>query len=109
MATDQSTKPRELTDQQRATAVRALLESAPPPMIEKSIDAFRRDLPDMLVTHCGKWVAYHGDERIGFGNSQTELYNKCFGLGLTRDDFVVCGVDEGTFDPDAEIETSLDV
>ncbi len=42
-------------------------------MIQKSIDAFRRDLPELLRTHPGQWVAYHGDERIGFGRTETEL------------------------------------
>lgn len=109
MATEQSIEERELTDGERAAKIRILLESEPLPMIQKSIDAFRRDLPEMLKTHRGKWVAYSGDERIGFGKTQTELYRECFRRGLTRDDFVVCGVAEGTFDPDEEIEVSPDV
>jgi hypothetical protein len=78
-------------------------------MITKSIEAFRRDLPEMLKTRRGWWVAYHGGERIGFGRSKTDLYEECFRRGLTRDDFVVCGVEESTFDPDEEIEFSPDV
>ena len=109
MATEQSTQPREMSDEQRAAQIRVLLESDPPPMIQKSIDAVRRELPEMLKTHRGKWVAYHGNERIGFGNTQTELVEQCFRYGLTRDDFVVCGVGEGVFDPDEEIEISPDV
>lgn len=87
----------------------SLLHSEPMPMIVKSIAAFRRDLPELLQRHRGSWVAYHGDERIGIGKTQTRLYEECFGRGLTRDDFVVCGVEEGTFDPDAEIEVTSDI
>ncbi|MBW3538826.1 MAG: hypothetical protein KY476_01010 [Planctomycetes bacterium] len=77
------------SDDERAAALRALLEADPPPMITKSIAAFRRDLPELLKTHRGQWVAYHGDERIGFGRSKTDLYEACFRGGLSRDDFVV--------------------
>lgn len=92
-----------------AAQIRAFLDSEPLPMIQKSIDAFRRDLPKMLDKHRGKWVAHHGDERIGFGYSETELYQACFCRGLTRDDSVVCGVEEGVFDPDEEFEITSDV
>jgi hypothetical protein len=101
---------RDLTDEERAAKLRQLLESEPRPMIQKSIDAFRRDLPELLQTHPGKWVAYHGDERVGFGKTQTELYQRCFARGLTRDDFIVGFTEPGAFDPDEEIEvTSWDV
>ncbi|MBW3539377.1 MAG: hypothetical protein KY476_03835 [Planctomycetes bacterium] len=93
----------------RAAALRALLEADPPPMITKSIAAFRRDLPELLNKHRGQWVAYHGDQRLGFGRSKTDLYEECFRRGLTLDDFVVCGIEEGTFDPDEEVEFSFDV
>jgi hypothetical protein len=61
MSTDQKADDRELTEEVRAAQIRTLLESQPLPMIQKSIDAFRRDLPEMLETHHGTWVAYHGD------------------------------------------------
>ena len=37
------------------------------PMVAKSQEAFRRDLPELLKNHYGQWVAYHGDERLGLG------------------------------------------
>ena len=89
MATQQDTELRELNDEQRAAKLRGLMDSEPLPMIQKSIDAFRHDLPELLKTHPGKWVGYHGDERIGFGKTPTELYQRCFARGLTRDDFIV--------------------
>jgi hypothetical protein len=110
MSVNQKAEPRQdLSDEERAAQIKALLNSDPPPMIQKSIETIRRDLPEMLETHRGEWVAYHGDERIGFGTSQTELVEECFRRGLTRDDFVVCGVGQGVFAPDEVIEISPDV
>jgi hypothetical protein len=63
----------------------------------------------MLKTHRGKWVCYHGDERIGFGKTQTELVEECLRRGLARDEFVVCGVGEGVFDPLEEVAISPDI
>ena len=84
--------------------IQQLMDSEPLPMIHKSIEAFRRDLPELLKTHRGKWVAYHGNKRIGFGKTETSLYQECFRRGLTRDDFIVGFVTPGAFDPDEEIE-----
>ncbi|HEX5271221.1 MAG TPA: hypothetical protein VFW33_12060, partial [Gemmataceae bacterium] len=38
-----------------------------PPLFRRSQEAFWRDLPELLKSRRtrGKWVAYHGDERIG--------------------------------------------
>ena len=41
--------------------------------ITRSLAAFRRDLDELLKEHAGKWVAYHHEERVGLGNSKTEL------------------------------------
>ena len=59
------------------------------PMIAKSQEAFRRDLPQLLKSRYRWWVAYHGDERLGFGKTETQLYKECFRRDLTEDDFVV--------------------
>ncbi len=42
-------------------------------MIERSQNAFRHDLSELMKTHYQQWVAYHGDERLGFGRSETAL------------------------------------
>lgn len=109
MSIDQKAAIQEALQGERTVLWDSLLQSQPLPMIQKSIAAFRRDLPELLKRHRGSWVAYHGDERIGFGTTQTRLYEQCFGRGLRRDDFVVCGVEEGTFDPDGEIEITSDI
>ncbi len=109
MIVDQKTDLPELTDEERAGQIRVLLEADPPPMIQRSIDAFRNDLPELLKSHEGKWVAYHGDRQIGFGRTQTGLYQECFRRGLTRDDIMVAFVEPGAFDPDEEFEVTSDV
>jgi len=67
--------------------------SAVPSMESQSMDAFYRDLPELLKEHPRKWVAYHGDELIGVGRTQTELYHKCLRRGLKEDEFVVMFAD----------------
>ena len=109
MSIDHKIEVREVADSDRAVPIESQLPTEPLPMIQKSIAAIRRDLPELLKRHRGSWVAYHGDEWIGFGKSQTGLYEECLRRGLTRDDFVVCGVDEGVFDPDEEIEITSDI
>jgi len=60
-----------------------------PPMLAQSLRAYFRDLPELLKTHRGKWVAHHGDEIVGFGRTERALYDKCFRLGLKEDEFLV--------------------
>ena len=63
------------------------------PMIERSQAAFRSDLPELMKTHYRQWVAYHGDERVGFGRTETELYRECFRRGFKRSEFVVRSIE----------------
>ncbi len=60
-----------------------------PPGILRSLTAFRRDLPELMKTHYGQWVAYHGDERLGFGRHKTPLFQECLRRGLQRGEFIV--------------------
>jgi hypothetical protein len=61
------------------------------PMIQRSMEAFRRDLPVLLQNkkRLGQWIAYHGDQQIGFGKKKTQLYQECLRRGLKLDEFVV--------------------
>lgn len=72
-----------------------------PPMIARSFEAFRRDLPALLETHYRQWVVYHGEEQLGFGRTETELHQKCLRRGLKRDEFLVCSIEPEI--PDDEI------
>jgi hypothetical protein len=65
--------------------------AAIPPMLHRSQQAYWRDLPALLPlrSRARRWVAYHGDERIGIGRTETELYQECFRRGLRRDEVYV--------------------
>lgn len=82
----------------------ARFDDSVPPMLGRSLDAFRRDLPRLLKTHYGKWVAYHGDAQLGFGRTEKELYEKCLARGMKRDEFLVCSIEPEI--PDKEISGS---
>jgi hypothetical protein len=63
-----------------------------PPLIQRAQAAFRRDLPELMKTHEGQWVAYHGDQRMGFARSKPKLVQECLRRGIPDDEFVVRGV-----------------
>jgi hypothetical protein len=62
-----------------------------PPLMLRSQQAFWQDLPELLKDqrNHGKWVAYHGGERVAFGRSDVEAYQECFHRGLKRGEFYV--------------------
>jgi hypothetical protein len=60
-----------------------------PPLIARAQIQFRRDLPELIGSHAGDWVAYSGEERIGVGPSEKELVLRCVRQGLRDDQFVV--------------------
>jgi hypothetical protein len=55
-----------------------------PEMIRRAQAAFRRDLPELLKDRRlrGKWVAYHGDRRVGLGQSEAKLCKQCLQDGI---------------------------
>jgi hypothetical protein len=73
-------------------------------VLKQSFDAFYRDLPEVLKKHYGQWVAYHGNECIGFARTQTELHQRCLRLGLNEDEFVVLYADRQALYDQEEIE-----
>jgi hypothetical protein len=58
--------------------------------------AFARDLPCLLQERPGQWVAYHGNEQIGFAATSTELYERCRSKGIAEDDLVVLRIEVET-------------
>ncbi|HEY7428449.1 MAG TPA: hypothetical protein VH682_29725 [Gemmataceae bacterium] len=56
---------------------------------QQGLQAFQRDLPNLHSQRPGQWVAYHGDQRIGFADQKHLLYQQCFDQGLRREEFVV--------------------
>ena len=49
------------------------------PGIRRSMEAYWRDLPQLLPLKSRKrrWVAYHGDERIGIAKDDEPLIREC--------------------------------
>jgi hypothetical protein len=70
-----------------------------PPLVFRSQQAFWRDLPELLKErrNHGKWVAYHGGERVALARSDVEAYQECFRRGLRHEEFYVGRVEA---DPD---------
>ncbi len=82
-----------------------------PPAMLRAQQAFWRDLPGLLKDRRNhrKWVAYHGDERVGLGKTSTELYQRCLKMGLRPGDFYIGRVRERPTPPwePTPIEESL--
>lgn len=74
----------------------------PSPAQARCLEAFARDLPELLVTHPRKCVAYVNGERLRIADTQTELYRECLhDRGLPHEEFIVCLIAP---DADDEIE-----
>lgn len=56
---------------------------------QQALRAFERELPQLWEERPGQWVAYRGEERLGFATQKHELYQGCFEQGLARGEFVV--------------------
>jgi hypothetical protein len=85
LAREQYERVRTLLEQPRVAVPRI------PQLMLQSMQAYWRDLPDLLKMKLRKqrWVAYHADERVGFGRSQVKLYQECFRRGFQRGEFYV--------------------
>ena len=69
------------------------------PMVLRSMQAFWRDLPKLLMKRRNhkKWAAYHGDERLAITRSDVDAYQECFRRGLKHEEICV-----GKLEPDPE-------
>lgn len=56
---------------------------------QKALQAFQQDLPQLFTERPGQWVAYQGDQQLGFAAHKHELYQQCFQRGLQREEFVI--------------------
>ena len=56
---------------------------------QKALQTFLRDLPQLWQQRPREWVAYPGDQQLGFAVQKHELYQQCIARGLERDEFVV--------------------
>ncbi len=77
-----------------------------PPGIRRSQEAYWRDLPQLLPLRSRKraWVAYHLDERVGFGPHKAELCQECHRRGFADDEVYVGRVEPHAEPPWAVIE-----
>ncbi|MFL5342981.1 MAG: hypothetical protein ACJ8F7_22850 [Gemmataceae bacterium] len=58
--------------------------------MRRSMEAYWRDLPALLKSrYRGQWVAYHGNERVGFARTQGDLVEECYRRGLAHEEFWV--------------------
>src|SRR5438445_12609562 len=60
-----------------------------PPGILRSQQAFWYDLPELLKTkrNHGKWVCYHGDQRVGIAGTKTELLRDIHQRNICRGEY----------------------
>jgi hypothetical protein len=79
-----------------------------PPGIKRSQEALRRDLPELLENKklFHRWVAYHGEERIGIARTQTELIVECIRRGFEDDEYYVGWIDHSELIKEEEMEES---
>jgi hypothetical protein len=42
-------------------------------LIQRAHGTFLRELPELLKSHRRQWVAYHGDNRLGFNRDKVKL------------------------------------
>jgi hypothetical protein len=74
-------------------------ERADPVELQKAaFETFARELPMLLGDQAGKWVAYHGAERLGIADDDTDLYELGRKRGLSPQVMLVIGID-----PDADV------
>jgi hypothetical protein len=85
-----------------ANAARRTEEGVVPEGIRRSQEAFFRDLPALLKDRRlrGKWVAYHRDERITSGPTQTDVIKECNQRGLKSNEYDVFVIERQAQEPE---------
>lgn len=63
-------------------------------LLNQSDEAFARELPALLSEHLGKWIGYHGMERVSIENTKAEAYAACRRRGLGDEEFLVRCIEE---------------
>jgi hypothetical protein len=78
------------------------------PGIREAQSAFQKALPGLLASHFRQWVAYRGNEQIGFADSKADLYAECLRRGIARGQFILRRITHDSLE-DFPVEASLDV
>jgi hypothetical protein len=70
--------------------------------IRKSQEAFFRDLPELLKDRRlrGRYIAYHGNERIGIAGDDEPLIRECQRRGLKRDEYDILIIEPQSAEPE---------
>ena len=71
------------------SAVAFLEARASSKSVEESEPAFLRELPDLLESHQGEWVAFQGGTRLAFGKSKPVVLQRCTKSGYRAEDLVI--------------------
>jgi hypothetical protein len=53
-------------------------------LIQRAHGTFIRELPELLKRHRGQWVAYHGDQRLGFSRDKVKLMKEWHRRGVPQ-------------------------
>ena len=93
-------------DQDAIHQLEITLQEPFPAMVMQSRGAWRRDLPILLKSNPGQWVAYHGDKQMGIGRTKTELFQQCLHGGLQRGQFIVLLIEP---EVEHEVDMPMDV
>jgi len=67
--------------------------SSPPLALTRGYEAFLRDLPLLLQEHCGEWIAYDENRRLGISSSKRQLYRDCLAAGIPQGSFLICSIE----------------
>jgi hypothetical protein len=58
-------------------------------LAERAWEAFQLAYERLLEEHCGQWVAFHGDQQIGFALTRSELVHECRTRRLPDEECVI--------------------
>ncbi len=73
-----------------------------PEGIRKSQEAFFRDLPELLKDRRlrGRYIVYHGNERIGIDEDDEPLIRECLRRGLRREEYDILIIEPQSAHPE---------
>jgi hypothetical protein len=73
-----------------------------PEGIRGSQEAFFRDLPELLKDRRlrGRYIAYHGDERIGIARDDKPLIRECLRRGLKPEEYDILIIEPQSAEPE---------
>lgn len=79
-----------------------VLDLAVPELVRRSQEAFHRDLPALLqdARQLGRWVAYHGDERVAIGCSEVDVVRECLRRDLRPNQYDVFVIRPQSMEPE---------